>query len=356
MPTQKHLHTNYIPTTSHKYRKRLRYLDNRLNGRCFAEFDADPLSQLDRNSIGEIPVVMKQLENDGWGTEIALGWLIWESKLNSIDWIADQLLGAMKDTQRKNLAEIPVRITDTGKLAVLCDSENNVYWITIDRALVSFIDYVSRLIHIEAFRPKRNEYLFDPPTHEDVVRLLKLAGSYYHRGEWSASIRPISRMHFRHMLNPNLTIARLGSLLFILAHEYGHIALGHLNEIHRLVSGIAPQGALGKEIMADQYAMSITLSTIAKLWPEDEHRAHCEIGIFLYLMELNLAEVVIQIKTQGNPKELENYCISHSTGFARLMRLLESHNEQLSHTTKLLLLDYLDIGDSLADALRRLEI
>jgi hypothetical protein len=349
----------HISTNSPRYRSRMKFLSDLFQGRIFDQLGTDPLDDMDPKRPGEAAMVGKMQEESGWTQEQILDWFVMESTTNSINWIVDQLLGAAAPDQRKQFGEIPVCVTDTGVINVSTHHDGDKLGISVDRGLLAFIDYVLRLIHIEVFRPHQAEFLSDPPSHDDVLRLLRKAGSTYHTGKWSAGIHPISRMHFKQAINSNLTVARTGALIFLIAHEYGHIALGHLSgmaEMMRQIDSPSLPIVMGQEIMADNFAMELALSTIAAISPSEIDRCHLEIGVFLFLFGLNLAELGILLDLGEDVDRFNRtYVSSHGTGLSRATSLMEEYSNLLSGQTPALAIHYIETTNTLAEEMRKME-
>ena len=355
-----HLNTKHIPKDNTFYIKRLKSLQKMHKGNALMQFGIDPFDDMDpRTGSIETTGTVKGFEEDGLSQGVIGTWLIMESRANSIDWNVDQLLNSMKESDREKLSVIPVRIIDANKLDINIIYNNDDIYITIDRSLVLFVDYILRLINIEIFRPVKSEFLSDPPSHEDVLKLIKKAGSYYHRGEWSSSIYPISKMHFRQALNLNLARAKIGAIIFLIAHEYGHIRSNHTSDFYRNIRSwdLGDYSAsFGLEIQADQYAIELVISTIANLTPLKSDRAHFEIGIILFLIGLNLVETVILIELNFDFDEFKrSYAQTHGTGFSRLKFLINNNKELFTPQTLSMLPECIDIGNLLAIDLKNTE-
>jgi hypothetical protein len=362
----------HIPTTSTRYRARLKFLSDLFQGRIFDKLveDEDPF---DDNQFfymgGRTKIAGESLEDAEWTKEQYLEWLVLTAMTNRVDWIVDNLLGSTKLWQRKKLAEVPVCVTNTQAINVSTHHDGDKLGITVDRGLVAFIDYMLRLIHIEVFRPQRSEFLYNPPTHHDVLRLLREAGNTYHTGKWSASIHPISRLHFRKAINSNLITARTGALFFLIAHEYAHIALGHLSGMAELMRrldnpplmtfveiGQEFPTVLRQETQADNFAMKLALSTIAAISPHEIDRCHLEIGIFLFLFGLHLAELGILLDLGEDFDAFkQTYAHSHSTGLSRATNLIQGYSNRLTKQTPALAVQYLETINSLEEELRGME-
>jgi hypothetical protein len=206
-----HITIRHIPYDGAVYAARLQCLEDHCGGRSSDLFEDDPLDLL---SSGQLPPecgrILGAPERNEPTAEWAEAYLTFCSMVNCIDWIVDQLLDATDESSRHRLANVPVRVVDTNALTIAARCSESKYWIVIDRSLHSFFQYMSRLLFVELFRPASEEFLSAPPSHEEVVRLVREAGRLYRRGEWSEAMRPISKMHFRQAINWNATSTTLG--------------------------------------------------------------------------------------------------------------------------------------------------
>jgi tetratricopeptide (TPR) repeat protein len=318
---------------------------------CSEHFSFDPLSEDPSIPSAETAAAINRFKLDYESPDYEIGsWEMLESRASDVGWLTDQLLSAIDHSARPTLQDIPVRVTDKRNLAASCGSNHEASWITIDNGLIEYIEYVTRLLTIQIFRPLTSEYLIDPPSHETTLHLLRWAGQLFDRGQWPISARPISRMHFRHALNHNLARLRVGGSLFLIGHEFAHVIHGHagsadhlLRNIERTVDELGyflrdlrhPQEAKnilqGHEMEADDYAVDLALRVAIALEPEQEYRSQLEAGIFFPLIATSLGELVMLDQLQGDYGQFNRiYARSHSTAFVRLKRLLKRMHGEMT--------------------------
>jgi tetratricopeptide (TPR) repeat protein len=347
--------TEHIAVASQTYRRRLAHMSSTLGNRCYETFDPGFEARLRSGEFFECGRILGLEESKQWSPQEVRDYVHLEHLANHIDWIVDQLLGAADVQDRQSFAEVPVRITDDNTLRAVCTSDNDVTWITVDRHLVHFYEHLSRALYLEFFRPQAEDFLYNPPSHEEVLSMLQRAGRLFHRGEWSAVVRPISKAHFCKTININATEAKIGALLFLIAHELGHIAYRHfdlLATVLRSLDGGCFSFAWGEEFQADAYGADLALSAIAHLLPQKKDRTRCEFGIFVFLTSLAVMEHCVLKDLGGDYQRFQRtYGRTHMPAFKRIHHIVESTSDVLGDSTKSLVLELLDLGQTITHEL-----
>jgi tetratricopeptide (TPR) repeat protein len=314
-------------------------------------FGPDPAAELS-SPTSETSLVAGHLGNEGFSRDQVMGFLGWESQTNSVDWLVERLLAGLSERDRARLSEVPVRVVDRNRIEIAAWQDAEDEWVLVDCSLRKSLEYVVRLLMLECFREAKDEFLFDPPSHNDVLDLLRLAGTHYLRSEWSPSIFEISRLHFRKQIIPNLSTAMAGSLFFLLAHEFGHIVLHHSSDVGKAARHVEAL-ASGFEALADQYAIDVSLKAIDGIALCENDHLYLQFGVLQVLLAQILMEAAVVQDLGSRPGSQDPvYAHGHMIGLARLSGLLSANRDSLLSGTYSLVGDAFRVVDSLATALK----
>jgi tetratricopeptide (TPR) repeat protein len=265
-----------------------------------------------------------------------------EQKVDDISWIVDQLLYTTVGIKNSLLRQIPVNISDIGNFRCESSFEHGNNWIIIDRSFDQLVDLLVRAFYIEAFRNESTEFLNTPPSRQEILDLIRKAGRCYKNGEWNESIFGLNRLYFKQYININIVTAKLGLYFFLIAHEYGHIALDHFDHLNRFSRQFGfvnnSKGELfeshRQELEADSFAADLTLKTIKRLIPKTDDRIYYEFGIPLFLFITSLIERTIVLEMNNDYSLFQStYGTKHVESIKRFHEIFTTHKNNFSSET-----------------------